>query len=137
MVCWSYKKLCFVILLPYNVVLCCHVDISRGCLQVSIAPCLTVHTDRSVLNDNYTITKGDYDCSITAARKLFVIHSDGDTQKIVSYVFRTLAGNRDLKILHGMRRRTSMRFECLFLAKILKKFVTPTIIFYSCSLLAV
>lgn len=70
MVCWSYKKLCFVILLPYNVVLCCHVDISRGCLQVSIAPCLTVHTDRSVLNDNYTITKGDYVCSITAARKL-------------------------------------------------------------------
>ena len=70
MVCWSYKKLCFVILLPYNVVLCCHVDISRGCLQVSIAPCLTVHTDRSVLNDNYTITKGGYVCSITAARKL-------------------------------------------------------------------
>lgn len=41
-------------------------------------------------------------------------HSDGDTQKIVSYVFCTLAGNGDLKILHGIRTRTSMRFECFF-----------------------
>ena len=33
---WSYKKLCFVILLSYYVVLCCLVDISRGCIQVSV-----------------------------------------------------------------------------------------------------
>ena len=52
MVCWSYKKLCFVILLPYNVVLCCHVDISRGCLQVSKLH----HVWQSILIDLYLMT---------------------------------------------------------------------------------
>ena len=62
MVCWSYKKLCYVVLLPYNVVLCCLVDISRGCLQVSIASSSTVHTLIDLYIMTTTITKGDYEC---------------------------------------------------------------------------